>query len=70
VSLTAPYDVRVTGQVRVAIQGGQTLLGTLENGKVRFETPQPQGRDLTLTATYLGSELALAAETRVTLRLK
>lgn len=70
VSLTAPYDVRVTGQVRVAIQGGQTLLGTLENGKVRFETPQPKGKDLTLTATYLGSELALAAETRVTLRLK
>ena len=70
VSLTAPYDVRVTGQVRVAIQGGQTLLGTLENGKVRFETPQPKGKDLTLTATYLGSELALAAEARVTLRLK
>lgn len=49
---------------------GQTLVGTLQNGRVRFEVPKPKGKDVTLTATYLGSELALAAETRVTVRLR
>lgn len=70
VSLTAPYDVRVTGQVRLAVQGGQTLTAAIENGRARFEVPRPRNGDLTVTATYLGSELVLAAETKVTLRVR
>jgi type 1 glutamine amidotransferase len=72
VSLTAANDVPVTGEVRVAIQDGQTLVGTLENGRARFEVRRPKGRanELTLTASYLGSELALRAETRVTTRVR
>lgn len=70
VSLTAPYDVRVTGQVRLAVQGGQTLTAAIENGRARFEVPRPRNGDLTVTATYLGSELVLAAETKVALRVR
>ncbi|WP_369375623.1 LamG-like jellyroll fold domain-containing protein [Promicromonospora sp. Populi] len=70
VSFSAPYEVPVTGEVRLAVKDGQTLRGTIENGRARFEVAQPKGKDLTLTVTYLGSELALAAETRVTLRPK
>lgn len=70
VSFTAAHDVPVTGEVRIEVQGGPTLLGTIEDGRARFEMPQPKGKDLTLTASYLGSELALAAQTRVTVRLR
>ncbi|MBO0609282.1 LamG-like jellyroll fold domain-containing protein [Myceligenerans salitolerans] len=70
VSLTAPHDVPVTGEVRVAIQGGETVVGTLRNGRVSFEVTRPRGRDLTLTASYPGSELVLAAQTRVTVRVQ
>ncbi|WP_275001473.1 LamG-like jellyroll fold domain-containing protein [Promicromonospora iranensis] len=70
VALTAAHDVRVTGEVRLAVQGGQTLLGTVQNGRVLFEVPRPKKGDLTLTASYLGSELALAAETKVTVRVR
>jgi len=70
VNLTAANDVRVTGQVRLAVQGGQTLLGNVTNGLASFEVDQPKGKDMTVTVTYLGSELALAAETRVTLKVK
>ncbi|GAA1713300.1 hypothetical protein GCM10009809_06800 [Isoptericola hypogeus] len=70
VSLTAANDVAVTGEVRVAVQGGGTFVGTVEGGRVRFDVPLPKGGELTLTASYLGSELALAAETRVTVRVR
>ncbi|MFD2024839.1 LamG-like jellyroll fold domain-containing protein [Promicromonospora aerolata] len=70
VSLTAEHDVPVTGEVRVAVQGGETLVGAVEDGLASFEVARPKGRDLTLTASYLGSELALRAETKVTLRVQ
>jgi VCBS repeat-containing protein len=70
VSLTAPDDVPVTGQVRLAVQGGQTYLGTVQNGRARFEVPRPRRGDLTLTVSYLGSDLVLPAETRVTVRVR
>ncbi|GAB2479915.1 hypothetical protein GCM10027063_22330 [Promicromonospora xylanilytica] len=70
VSLTAANEVPVTGEVRVAIQGGETLVGTVQNGRASFEVARPKGRDLTLTASYLGSELALRAETKVTVRVR
>jgi len=70
VSFTAAHEVPVTGQVRIAVKDGQTLTGDIKDGLARFEVNQPQGKDLTLTASYLGSELALAAETRVTVRVK
>lgn len=70
VSLTAPYDVPVTGQVRLVVKDGPTVLGTVEDGRVRFEVPQVKGKDVTVTVSYLGSDLVVAAETRVTLRVK
>ncbi|GAA4704290.1 Type 1 glutamine amidotransferase (GATase1) [Promicromonospora umidemergens] len=70
VSLTAENDVPVTGEVRVAIKDGSTLVGTLENGRASFEVPRPKQKELTLTASYLGSELALASSTRVTIRVR
>ncbi|MFE7506640.1 LamG-like jellyroll fold domain-containing protein [Promicromonospora sp. NPDC057488] len=70
VSFTAAHEVPVTGQVRIAVKDGQTLTGDIKDGLARFEVNQPKGKDLTLTASYLGSELALAAETRVTVRVK
>ncbi|MFI9485428.1 LamG-like jellyroll fold domain-containing protein [Promicromonospora sp. NPDC052451] len=70
VSLTAAHEVPVTGQVRVAVKDGPTLLGTVQDGRVRFEVPRPKKGDLTLTVSYLGSDLALPAETRVTVRVQ
>ncbi|BDZ41997.1 hypothetical protein GCM10025865_12960 [Paraoerskovia sediminicola] len=65
VSLTASDDVPVTGEVEVTIEG-RTLTGAVDDGRAVFEAPRPKGKELTLTASYLGSDLALAAETRVT----
>ncbi|MFI6427933.1 LamG-like jellyroll fold domain-containing protein [Promicromonospora sp. NPDC050880] len=70
VSLTAAHEVAVTGQVRVAVKDGPTLLGTVQDGRVRFEVPRPKKGDLALTVSYLGSDLALPAETRVTVRVQ
>ncbi|ANC32197.1 Trehalose utilization [Isoptericola dokdonensis DS-3] len=69
VVLTAPYDVPVTGEVRVAVDGGPTLVGTVADGRVSFTLPR-QGRDLTLTASYLGSDTVLASQTRTTVRVQ
>ncbi|GAA1870076.1 LamG-like jellyroll fold domain-containing protein [Myceligenerans crystallogenes] len=69
VALAAANDVPVSGQVRLAVQGGPTQLGTVEDGRVRFAVPAPKKGGLTVTASYLGSELALAAETKVTVKV-
>ncbi|GAA4736050.1 hypothetical protein GCM10023216_31470 [Isoptericola chiayiensis] len=69
VLLTAAHDVPVTGEVRIAVEGGGTYVGTVDDGHAVFEVPRSTGRELNLTASYSGSDLALPAQVRVTVRV-
>lgn len=71
VRLTASDDVPVTGEVRVTIEGGETLTSTISDGRAVFDLARaPKGGELTLTSAYLGSDLAEKATTKVTIRLQ
>ena len=58
VTLSAPDKVAVTGKVRLKINGGKTLTGTIKNGKVTFKLPKAKKANVRVTVTYLGSDLA------------
>ena len=66
--LRAPDGVPVTGDVRVAIRKGKTLVGTLKNGRVFLQLPKAKGKKMKLTVTYEGS--ALVEGTSEKLRIK
>ncbi|RYC14845.1 LamG-like jellyroll fold domain-containing protein [Nocardioides zhouii] len=71
VALTAPYAVPVEGQVRIEIDGGATMTAVVSGGKAVFTLAKaPKGGQLTLTASYLGSDLVQQATARVTVRVR
>ena len=71
VAVTAPNSVPVEGQVRIEIDGGATMTATVSGGTAVFTLPKaPKGGQLTLTATYLGSNLVQQAVARVTVRVR
>jgi hypothetical protein len=71
VTLSAANDVPVTGQVRVSVQGGVTLTGTVVDGKVAFTLP---GSDkvgtMRVQVTYLGSDLVTTAAKEITIEVR
>ena len=71
VQLSAADDVPVTGEVRVWIEGGAMLVGTVSDGRAVFEWPKiPKGGQLTLTAAYLGSDLVQAVSADLTVKVR
>ncbi|HEV2796306.1 MAG TPA: LamG-like jellyroll fold domain-containing protein, partial [Nocardioides sp.] len=71
VALTAPNAVLVEGQVRIEIDGGATMTATVADGTAVFALPKaPKGGQLTLRASYLGSDLVQQATARVTVRVR
>jgi VCBS repeat-containing protein len=71
VQLSAADDVPVTGEVRVRIEGGATLVETLTDGRAVFEWPKiPKGGQLSMAVVYPGSDLVqgVSAELTVTVR--
>jgi hypothetical protein len=71
VQLSAPDGVPVTGEVRVRVEGGATLVGTLVDGRAVFTWPKiPKGGQLTLTVAYLGSDLVQAANVDLTVKVR
>ncbi|WP_246861947.1 LamG-like jellyroll fold domain-containing protein [Nocardioides sp. SYSU D00065] len=69
VVLRAPDRVPVTGEVTVAIKGGRTLTGTIDNGKVVLRLPKA-AKKLKLTVTYTGSHLAESVEDKVRIKVR
>ncbi|USQ80491.1 ThuA domain-containing protein [Ornithinimicrobium faecis] len=70
VALSAPNEVPVDGEVRVEIERGETMTTTISNGLATFELPRvPNFNRLTMTTTYLGSDLVEEAVRTVTLRV-
>jgi hypothetical protein len=70
VQLSAAGDVPVTGEVRVRIDGGATLVGTVSDGRAVFEWPRiPKGGQLTVEAAYLGSDLVEAVNAELTVKV-
>lgn len=70
VRLSAAHDVPVTGEVRVTIEGGATLVGTVSDGRAVFVWPKIKGGQLTLTAAYLGSDLVEAVSEDLTIKVR
>ncbi|GAB2652037.1 LamG-like jellyroll fold domain-containing protein [Kribbella swartbergensis] len=70
VQLSAAGDVPVTGEVRVRIEGGATLVGTVSDGRAVFEWPRiPKGGQLTLAVDYLGSDLVEGVNAELTVKV-
>ncbi|WP_433005618.1 LamG-like jellyroll fold domain-containing protein [Kribbella sp. CA-294648] len=70
VQLSAAGGVPVTGEVRVRIDGGATLVDTVSDGRAEFEWPRiPKGGQLTVAAAYLGNELVEAANVERTVKV-
>ena len=70
VTLRAADGVPVTGQVRVAIKGGQTITASLDGGKAVVRLPKATKGKLKLTITYLGSDLAEQVVDKVTIKVR
>ncbi|GAB3840332.1 LamG-like jellyroll fold domain-containing protein [Kribbella italica] len=71
VKLSASGAVPVTGEVRVKIKGGSTLVATVKDGRAVFVWPKiaKDGR-LTLAVAYLGSELVEPANADLTVKVR
>ena len=71
VQLSAPDGVPVTGEVRVRIEGGATLVGTLVDGRAVFTWPKiPKGGQLSLSVAYPGSDLVQPTDAAVTVKVR
>ena len=68
--LRAPDGVPVTGDVRVAIRKGKTLVGTLKNGRVFLQLPKAKGKKMKLTVTYEGSALVEATSEKLRIKVR
>ncbi|WP_460662355.1 Ig-like domain-containing protein [Kribbella swartbergensis] len=70
VQLSAAGDVPVTGEVRVRIEGGATLVGTVSDGRAVFEWPKiPKSGQLMLAVDYLGSDLVEGVNAELTVKV-
>lgn len=71
VQLTAAHAVPVIGEVRVRIEGGATLVGTLADGRAVFEWPKiPKGGHLSISVIYPGSDLVQAVSADLTVKVR
>ncbi len=71
VQLSASDGVPVTGEVRIKIKDGATLVETVNDGRAVFVWPKiPKDGQLTLTAAYLGSDLAEGVSADLTVKVR
>ncbi|SEM07903.1 Type 1 glutamine amidotransferase (GATase1) [Blastococcus sp. DSM 46786] len=69
VSLTAPDDIPVTGEVDVTATGGTTVTGTLKDGSVVVTLPKRTKNSGTMTVVYRGSDLAASVRQTVSYKV-